>query len=83
MTNDKSHSGMPMLAVTTQVLIRISRQCKMADVVDHASYSLVMDFASEEDWLGYIAGAPHMTFHEFSYPFAKHIVVTQYDLPDA
>lgn len=56
---------------------------KMADVVDHASYSLVMDFASEEDWLGYIAGAPHMTFHEFSYPFAKHIAVTQYELPDA
>lgn len=56
---------------------------KMKDVVDHASYSLVMDFANEDDWRGYIAGAPHMTFHEFSYPFAKHIVVTQYELPDS
>lgn len=55
---------------------------KMKDVVDHATYSLVMDFANEDDWSGYIAGQPHMTFHEYSYPFAKHIVVTQYELPD-
>lgn len=55
---------------------------KLKDVVDHASYSLVLDFASEEDWKGYIAGAPHVKFHEYAFPFAKHIVVTQYELPD-
>jgi hypothetical protein len=54
----------------------------MADFVDHASYSLVMDFADQESWSGYIAGAPHQKFHEYSYPQAKHIVVTQYLLPD-
>ena len=55
---------------------------KMADVVDHASYSLVLDFADEDDWSGYIAGRPHLTFHEYSIPFVRHIVVTQYELPD-
>ena len=55
---------------------------KMKEFVEHADYSLVMDFANEDDWSGYIAGQPHTTFHEYSYPFAKHIVVTQYELPD-
>ena len=54
----------------------------MKDFVDHATYSLVMDFANEADWRGYIAGEPHTTFHGYSFPFAKHIVVTQYELPD-
>ncbi|MBI5089947.1 MAG: Dabb family protein [Actinobacteria bacterium] len=55
---------------------------KMKEYVDHASYSLLMDFASEEDWTAYIAGEPHRTFHELAIPFVKHIVVTQYELPD-
>lgn len=55
---------------------------KMTDVVDHASYSLILDFADEADWSAYIAGAPHLAFHEYSFPFARHIVVTQYELAD-
>jgi hypothetical protein len=41
-----------------------------------------MDFASQDDWSAYIAGEPHTKFHEYSIGFAKHIVVTQYELPD-
>ena len=54
----------------------------MKEYVDHASYSLIMDFANQDEWRGYIAGEPHQKFHEYSIGFAKHIVVTQYELPD-
>ncbi|HEY4331907.1 MAG TPA: hypothetical protein VGM78_05040 [Ilumatobacteraceae bacterium] len=54
----------------------------MKEFVDHADYSLVMDFASQQDWSDYIAGSPHMKFDAFARPFLKHVVVTQYELPD-
>lgn len=55
---------------------------KMRDVVTHATYSLILDYANEDDWRAYIDGVPHTTFHEYAIPFVTDITVTQYELPD-